>query len=247
MKKTVLAAAVAALAAAYPAAAGASAFKGVVVSHEATRHVLVVTSSTGHARTVHTTAALRVGTVVRVSARRLPDGTYTASRVAAVGHATRARIHGVILRRAAGLTFLSAGRSVLVLFSAGRHAAAVGDAGPAPGTVANVSVSVTPQGGLNTTSITPTGQSASIVIQATVASIVPATATTPGSLTLTINGQPLVLPLPAGTVLPATVVQGSAVTLTVNFGANGPSAQPCNKKECDDDDDDQGDDENDDD
>lgn len=134
-----------------------------------------------------------------------------------------------------------------MLSSRGRRAAAVGDAGPAPGTVANVSVSVTPQGGLNTTSITPTGQSGSIVIQAIVASIVPATATTPGSLTLTINGQPLVLPLPAGTVLPAAVVQGSPVTLTVNFGAGGPSAQPCGKHECDDeDDDDQGDDEDDD-
>lgn len=62
------------------------------------------------------------------------------------------------------------------------------------------------------------GQSNDVVIQATVAAITPATATTPGSLTLTVAGQTLVLPLPSGTVLPPGVVAGSMITLRLRFG-----------------------------
>jgi hypothetical protein len=91
--------------------------------------------------------------------------------------------------------------------------------------------------------MTPTGQTNQIVIQATVAGIVPPTATTPGSLTLTINGQTLIIPLAAGTTVPATLTPGSTVTLTVKFGASG--ATGTNAKD-DEDDDDQGEDEDDD-
>jgi hypothetical protein len=137
----------------------------------------------------------------------------------------------VIVRRAGSLTFLSAGRSVLVLHSRARRLASAADA--TAGTVANVGVNVSPTGQLTTTSVQPVGQTGSIVIQATVASVAP------GQLTLTVNGQTLVVPLPAGTTLPSTLVAGSTVQLTLNFSSG--QATGTNPK-AEDDEDDQGDD-----
>ena len=223
MKKLILSA-VAAAAVAYPAGAGAAVFKGTVVERQASRHVIVVASASGAARTVHTTSAARVGAVVSVSASARPDGTFNASRVAIVGRVHRAKLHGVVLRSGAGLTFLSAGRSVVLVHSRGRALASAGQSGPQPGSVANVGVSIGASGALTATSITTTGQQANtIVIQATVTAITPATATTAGSLTLSVNGQALVVPLAPGTVLPATLVPNSTITLTISFGSGNPT------------------------
>lgn len=252
MKRIFFAAAAAALAAAaFPALSAAASFTGTVVSQQAGRHVLVVASASGAARTVHTGASLRAGTLVAVVAGVRPDGTFAATRVRALGHTSRARITGVVIRRTGALTFLSANRSVLVVRGAGRRLASAADGGPQPGTVATVTVTVSGQGTLNTVTITPASETTSIVIQATVAAVTPATATTAGSLTLTINGQTLVIPLPAGTVLPATVAPNATVTLTISFGPAGPSGQPCacnrhGDDEADDEDDDGGDDASDD-
>lgn len=243
MKKLILSA-VAALAVAYPAGAGAATFKGTVVGRQAIRHVLVVTSSAGTVRTVHTTSAARVGAVVDVSASARADGTFNASRVVVVGHVHRARLHGVVLRHVAGLMFLSAGRSVVLVHSGGRALASVGDHGPQPGAVANVGVTIGANGTLSATSITTTGQANTIVIQATVASITPATATTAGSLTLSVNGQTFTVPLAPGTMLPATLAPGSTITLTISFGSGDATATSADDEDDNDDqgDDDQGDD-----
>ncbi len=241
MKKLILST-VAAAAVAYPAGAGAAVFKGTVVERQASRHVIVVVSASGAARTVHTTSAARAGAVVSVSASARPDGTFNASRVAIVGRVHRAKLHGVVLSSAAGLTFLSAGRSVVLVHSRGRSLASVGQSGPQPGAVANVGVSIGANGALTATSITTTGHANTIVIQATVTAITPATATTAGSLTLSVNGQALVVPLAPGTVLPATLVPNSTVTLTISFGSGGATATSADDENDDQGDDDQGDD-----
>ena len=77
MKKIVLPL-IAAAAVAFPAAAGAGSFSGIVVAKQVRRHALVVASHTGVVRVVHTHhLATRVGARVTVTARRLGDGTFT--------------------------------------------------------------------------------------------------------------------------------------------------------------------------
>ena len=61
-------------------------------------------------RTVHTRAHVRLGARVRVNGTRV--------RVFGLSH--RARIHGIVVRRVGGTTFLAAGRSLLA--SAGPRA-----------------------------------------------------------------------------------------------------------------------------
>ena len=241
MKKLIIAGAVA-VAAIYPAAAGAAVFKGTVVSKQPSRHVLVVSSSAGLVRTVHTASAARAGSIVSVTASARADGTFAASRVTVIGHARKAHVRGVVLARANGITFLSGNRSVIAVRSARRALASVGSGTPPPGAVADVGVTIGAQGALTQTSIKAVGQSGNIVIQATVDSITPATATTPGSLVLKVGTQTFTVPLAAGSTLPATIVPGATVTLTISFGADGATAS-----DDDENDDDQGDDDNNDD
>jgi hypothetical protein len=222
MKKS-LVAGILVIAALYPAAAGAATFKATVVANRHASHVLVVTSKAGLVRTLHTSSTAKAGSVVSVSAVVRADGTFTASRVAVVGHAKRAHIQGVIVARAHGMTFVSGNRSVLAVRS-GRVLASVGTGTPLPGTVANIGVTIGVAGALTQTSATPVGVSTDIVIQATVDSITPATATTPGSLVLKIGTETFTIPLAAGTVLPAAIVQGATVSLTISFGNNGATA-----------------------
>lgn len=234
MKKIVITLA-AVVAVALPANASAARLHGVVVSKQTPRGVLVVAARNGTAWTVHTRAAARVGSVVSVSAKRAANGTYAATRVRTSGRVSRARIRGVVIRNVGGMTFLSAGRSVVPVRSKARSLMSAAQSGPQPGTVADVGLTIGQSGSLTATSITPTGQSDEIVIQATVAAITAATATTPGSLTLTVAGQTLVLPLPAGTVLSPTVVAGSMITLRIRFGPADPGgANPDDDEDIDD-------------
>jgi hypothetical protein len=211
------------LAALYPAAAGAATFKGTVVSSRHASHVLVVSSNTGLVRTVHTSFAARAGSVVSVNAAVRADGTFMASRVSVVGHARKAHIRGVVVARAHGITFVSGNRSVLAVHSR-RVLASAGTGTPLPGTVANIGVTIAATGTLTQTSATTVGKSSNIVIQATVDSITPATATTPGSLVLKIGTETFTIPLAAGMTLPAAIVQGATVSLTISFGDNGATA-----------------------
>lgn len=221
MKKIVITLA-AVVAVALPANASAARLHGVVVSKQKPRDVLVIAARSGKVWTVHTRSAARVGAVVTVSAKRASNGTYAATRVRTTGRVSRARIRGVVIRNVRGMTFLSAGRSVVPVRSKARSLMSATQSGPLPGTVADVGVTIGQSGSLTATSITPAGHSNEIVIQAIVAAITPATATTPGSLTLTVAGQRLVIPLPAGTVLSPTVVVGSMVTLRLRFGPADP-------------------------
>jgi hypothetical protein len=202
VKKLLLAVAVAA-AAIFPTSAFAGTFSGVVVGNSGGN--LAVASKTGVVRTVHTRAHLRLGTRVRVNG--------TAVRSTGVAH--RARVHGVVVGRSHGVTFLAAGRRL-----------ASATAAPATGAVVNSTV-VIGSGQLTQQSMQVVGSAGSVTIQA------PVTAVGPGTITVTVNGQSLTIPLPAGIQLPASLV-GQSVTLNVTLSVSGATAKA--------DDDDQGDD-----
>jgi hypothetical protein len=187
MKKLLFAAAFAA-AALFPAGALAGTFNGVVVGRGGGS--LAVAAKSGLVRTVHSRANLRLGARVHVN-----GGT-----VRPFGVASRARIHGVVVRRAAGTTFLAAGRSLLAMRGA--------TATPS-GAVVNAGVAI--EGGqLTQQSLQIVGHDNRVTILA------PVTAVGPGTITVSVNGQPLTLRLPAGIQLPASLV-GQTVTLTVKI------------------------------
>jgi len=184
--KKLLAAVVVSVGVMFPATAFAGTFNGVVVGKGGGN--LAIAAKGGLVRTVHSRANLRLGARVRVS------GT----AVRAFGVATRARVHGVVLRRVGGTTFLAAGRSLLPLRAA---------SAPAAGTVVTASVAIA-GGQLLQQSLQALGHDDRVTVQATV------TAVGPGTITVAVNGQPLTLRLPAGIQLPASLV-GQSVTLTV--------------------------------
>jgi hypothetical protein len=187
MKKLLVAAAFAA-AALFPAGALAGTFSGVVVGKGGGS--LAVAAKGGLVRTVHSRANLRLGARVHVSGRT----------VRPLGVATRARIHGVVVRHAAGTTFLAAGSSLLAMR---------GGTAPPSGAVVNASVAIG-GGQLTQQSLQIVGHDDRVTVQA------PVTAVGPGTITVTINGRPLTLRLPAGIQLPASLV-GQTVTLTVEI------------------------------
>lgn len=187
MKKLLVAAAFAA-AAFFPTGALAGTFNGVVVGKGGSS--LAVAAKSGLVRTVHSRANLRLGARVHV----------TGGTVRPFGVASRARIHGVVVRRTTGTTFLAAGRSLLAM----RGATA-----PPSGTVVNANVTIG-GGQLTQRSFQIVGHDDLVTVQA------PVTAVGPGTITVTINGQPLTLRLPAGIQLPASLV-GQTVTLTVKI------------------------------
>jgi hypothetical protein len=187
MKKLLVAAAFAA-AALFPAGALAGTFSGVVVGKGG--GALAVAAKGGLVRTVHSRANLRLGARVHVS-----GGT-----VRPFGVASRARIRGVVVGRAAGTTFLAAGRSLL---------AVRGSTAPPSGAIVNAGV-VIGGGQLTQQSLQIVGHDERVTVQA------PVTAVGPGTITVTINGQPLTLRLPGGIQLPASLV-GQTVTLAVEI------------------------------
>lgn len=200
--------------AAYPAAAGAAGFKGVVVARDG--GTALVASPSGVVRAFHATP--RVGS--RVALR--------GSRLLVVGRAHRAVIRGVLVRRTGSLRFISAAKHVLVLRHTGRVLSSAAQSAPQPGAVVQTQVQVNGDE-LEEENEHEVGQAGQVDIQATV------TAVGNGTVTLSVNGQPLTLTLPGGLTLPANVV-GTTVTLKLGF-AGGQA-----KVEDEQGDDDQGDD-----
>jgi hypothetical protein len=215
MKKLVFLAALAALVLTAPATAGAASFKGVVVAKNAKRHTIAVASSTGAVRTVRA-SRLRasVGNRVGVSARRLADGTFRASRVAIRGRARHARIHGVVARRLRGGLLLSAGHSMVRVANARRVAAAGDDDNaPKPGDVVNATVTVTNDGELDDDNVENAGHVDKIELNGTVSAITAPTATTAGSLTVKVGDLSFDVVVPAGFNFPSSLKIGDRVEL----------------------------------
>jgi hypothetical protein len=133
------------------------------------------------------------------------------------GRAQRALIHGVVVRRSARLTFLSAGGHLLVVHARRTVASAAGG-GPPPGTVVQQTVSFDDQGNLDDQGEDDLGQTGQTQIQAQISAV------GPGTVTVTVNGQPLVIQLPAGLTLPSSLV-GTTVTLSVSFADGQATAE----------------------
>ena len=196
------------LASSAAASPSAVAVRGVVVGKQQGR--LLVASPRGLVRLVSGRAS--IGSRVLVRSGRV---------VGLTGRAHTARIRGVVVRRSGKLTFLSAGRHLLVVH-AGRRLASVQDTAPAPGTVVQQTVSFGDQGNLDDQGEHQLGQSSQVQIQATVQAV------GTGTVTLVITDannqqQTLTIPLPAGLTLPTTLV-GTQVTLSVSFANGQPTA-----------------------
>jgi hypothetical protein len=178
--------------------------------------MLLVAAPNGTVRAVHTSSRARVGALVLLSEDRL----------AVVGHAKRAFVRGVFVRRAHGFDFLAA---------AGRMFALKG-AAPAsvqPGDVITSKVEVENENDLAEDEVNEIGRIGQVRVVGVVASVAA------GSVTLTVNGQTLTIPLPAGVIVPATAV-GTQVRVNVSF-AGAAQAQPAHDDDNDQGDDDHGD------
>jgi hypothetical protein len=185
------------------AARSTGSMRGVVVGHQ--HGALLVSSSRGVVRAVSGRAL--VGERVLVRNGRL---------VQVVGRAQRALIRGVVVRRSARLTFLSASGHLLVVHARRTVASAAGS-GPTPGTVVQQTVGFD-QGNLDDQGEDDLGQTGQTQIQAQISAV------GAGSITVTVNGQPLVIPLPAGLTLPSSLV-GTTVTLNISFAGGQATAE----------------------
>src|SRR3954470_20184026 len=135
-----------------------------------------------------------------------------------VGRATKARIHGIVVKRIGTTLFLSSNKHLLAVHT-GRVLAAVAPTPTQPGTVVNATVGVKENGELDEQDEDDVGQvNGNIQVQATI------TAVGNGTVTLSVNGQSLTVNLPAGLTLPASVV-GQTVTFNVSLDDQGDDDQ----------------------
>ena len=117
MKKVALLAAAFAALAAFPAAANAGSWTGVVIAKDAKRHTLVAASANGAVRTIRVARQARapLGRRVAVRAAALPDGTYASTGLRVLGRVRHIRFGAVVVKKMPGRLILSAGRSVFPL------------------------------------------------------------------------------------------------------------------------------------
>lgn len=194
MKRSVLLPLLLAVAALAPSGAGAAAVHGVVVGKQ--HGLLLVASPSGLVQTVRANAS--IGSVL--------SGT----RV--VGHARRARLHGIVIRRIGSTLFLSSNHHLLAVHTGRVLSSAAQTTTPTAGAVVNTTVDVKQSGELDEQSEDEVGQvSGNVTVQATV------TAVGAGTVTLSVNGQSFTVNLPAGLTLPSSVV-GQTVSINVSLG-----------------------------
>jgi len=194
VKRSVLLPLLLAVAALAPSTAGAATVHGVVVGKQ--HGLLLVASPGGLVQTVRATAS--IGSVL--------SGT----RV--VGHARRAHLHGIVIRRIGTTLFLSSNHHLLAVHTGRRLASAAQTVAPGPGAVVNTTVGVKENGELDEQDENEVGQvSGNLQVQATV------TAVGAGTVTLSVNGQSVTVNLPAGLTLPSSVV-GQTVSINVSLG-----------------------------
>ena len=194
MKRTFLLPVILGLAALAPSTAGAATAHGVVVGKQ--HGLLLVASPTGVVQAVNGSAP--IGSIL--------SGT----RV--VGHARRARLHGIVIKRIGSTLFLSSNHHLLAVHTGRTLADATQPAGPSPGAVVNTTVGVQQNGELDEQNESEVGQvNGNIPVQATV------TAVGAGTVTLSVNGQTVTVNLPAGLTLPSSFV-GQTVSLNVSLG-----------------------------
>lgn len=226
---------------ALPATAGAATFSGIVIAKQARRHALIVTSKTGRVRTVHThRLATRVGARVTVHARKLSDGTYSATRLVLRGRAHRARIHGVVAKRMRGRLLVAAGHSVVAVTT--RQSFSLNDdgSGPETGDVVDVTVSTDDQG-LDEQDVDEVGHTQKLELEGTIVSLTAPSSSADGEIVLQVGKSSIDVVVPAGTTLPA-LKAGDSVELTVTLSGTTFTLANAHGEDDDQGDDDQGDD-----
>jgi hypothetical protein len=187
--------------------AGASTFRGIVVKRDAARHTIAVAAPSGVVRTVRTSRMRAAGTRVSVSAARLADLTFRASRVTVLGRARTARVHGVVLRHLPARTLVSAGGSVLSIRTTGRTFASANSM--RPGTIVNARVRIS-RGGLSAPRLLQAGQATAFEAEGTITSLSPLELTVEHGVTITLT-------VPAALALPSSLAVGDRVEALVSF------------------------------
>lgn len=154
--------AVAALLVAGVAAAPASAatLKGTVVHRNGHAHSFVVAMAHGRLAAIHARTSPRPGRVVRVSARRLRNGTYAARRVRVVGRRGHVQMRGTVTySRGRVFTLSSRGASILIhRGTRGAPAVAASDSAPPAGSVVLVDANVDDNGDVEANDVNEEGQ-----------------------------------------------------------------------------------------
>lgn len=206
-----------ALAAVLAIPATASAFSGVAVAKNSARHTVVVASRGGVVRTVRAPghlAAVRLGSRVSYTARRLTDGTFRAGTLHASGRVSRAVLRAVVVRNQVKLhrLLLTAGGSVFSVRAPARGFMSHRD--HRPGEKVEVRVRIT-SGGLGATSITTLGQASTLELEGIFLSV------SGDQLRLAVEHRGEVfVTIPAGFQLPQ-LKPGDEIELIVNVDATG--------------------------
>ena len=240
MKKIVLPL-IAAAAVAFPAAAGAGSFSGIVVAKQVRRHALVVASHTGVVRVVHTHhLATRVGARVTVTARRLGDGTFSATKLSVRGRAHRARIHGVVVRRLRGRVLIAAGHSVLSIRSGRLFSLQDDHPGAQPGDEVDETVTID-NGNLDEDQVDEVGHTQKLELEGSIVSVTAPTSTADGEIVLQVGTSTIHVVVPAGTQLPS-LAPGQNVELKVTLSGTTFSLVKADEEDDNQGDDNQGDD-----
>jgi hypothetical protein len=199
-------------------AASAGTVAGTVVHRNSHAKSFVVASAGGKLSAVHARRLPKVGRVVRVTTRRLANGTFAASRVRTSGRRTRARLRGTVSHVGRRAFVVSArGASIRV-----RRASSTTGATPAVGTVVTVDTTVDPNGDLDADDVNEVGADTNgIELEGVVLAVDPA------ARTITISadddnesGQSVLVHVPATIDLAAFTV-GQVVELTVVQTADG--------------------------
>ena len=115
-----------------PAGALAS---GVVLKVQPASHLVAVSRSASHVSLVHTSTAARfhVGQRVAMTARRLGNGTLSATKIRIVGRAHKVRFHGLLLAKSRSHLLVSAGGAVLSIHRGSRSTSTARDDVPRVG------------------------------------------------------------------------------------------------------------------
>jgi hypothetical protein len=224
-----------------PATAGAATFGGVVIAKQARRHALIVASSAGVVRTVHThRLATRVGARVAVRAHRLSDGTFSATKVAVRGRAHKARIHGVVAKRLRGRLLISAGHSLVAVATRQSFSLLDDHGGPKTGDVVDVTVSTDGQE-LDEEGMDDVGHVQKLELEGTIVSVAAPTSTADGEIVLQVGKSSIDVVVPAGSTLPS-LKAGDSVQLEVTLSGTTFTLAKAQSEDDDQGDDDQGDD-----
>ena len=231
--------------------ATAAAFKGTVVHKNRAAKSFVVASRGGRLRAIHARHSPTVGSVVRVSARRLRNGTFAARHVRVAGKRRHARVRGTVSyvsRRGGVFTVSARGASLLIHRGHSANRASASNGLPSPGTEVEVDVELNDQGDLEEQDIQELGDDSNgIELEGVILNIDPA------ARTLSVSaddddqsGAALTVHVSASVDL-SVFAKGQEVELTVTPNPDGTfelvqSSLDDSQQEADDPSDDQGDD-----